>query len=357
MRFSMKLSDLAAQLGGELIGDGELEIKGVRDLELIGAQNHSEKPEPGYIYFVESRKNFNLHPECRECTAILTARSLANNFTNGIVVDDAAARLAFIRLLQLFERIPAPSQVARSGAFIAPSARVHDTAIVMHGAVILDGAEIGAHAVIHPNAVIEQNAKIGAHTVIHPNVVVRYDCVIGEHCIIHSCTVIGADGFGFYDKDGTRYKIPQIGNVIVGNYVEMGASVTVDRATIESTVIGDHTKFDDQVHVGHNCQVGKYVYIAGNTVLAGSVTLEDNVTLGGQTAISGKVHVRKGTLVMGMSALAADSEPGGMYFGIPARPAREMHKINGSLVYVPELLKRVAALEKKLGVEKKEESP
>jgi UDP-3-O-[3-hydroxymyristoyl] glucosamine N-acyltransferase len=349
----MKLSELAAQLGGELVGNGELEVKGVRDLELVGAPNRPKNPESGYIYFVESKKIFNQHPECRQCEAVLTTRALAENFTNAIVVEDAAARLAFIRLLQLYERSPKPSAHARTGSCIAPSARVHETAIVMHGAVILEGAEIGAHAVIHPNAVIEQNVKIGAHTVIHPNVVVKYDCIIGEHCIIHSCTVIGADGFGFYDKDGVRYKIPQIGNVVVGSHVEMGASVTVDRATIESTVVGDYTKLDDQVHIGHNCQVGKYVYIAGNTVLAGSVTLEDNVTLGGQTAISGRVHVRKGSLVMGMSALAADSEPGGMYFGIPARPAREMHKINASLVYVPELLKRVAALEEKLGIERK----
>lgn len=350
----MKLTEIAARLGGQLKGNGDLEIMGVRDLELLGGLGRDTKPRPGYIYFVESKKNFNRHPECVECEALLTTQSLAENFSNAVVVEDTDARVAFIRLLALFEKVPAPVPAGKAAAYIAPDAMVDASAIIMHGAVILSGAEIGAHAVIHPNAVIEQNVKIGPHTVIHPNVVVKFNCVIGSHCIIHSATVIGADGFGFYDKDGVRYKVPQIGNVIVGDHVEMGASVTVDRATIESTVIGDYTKLDDQVHVGHNCQVGKSVYIAGNTVLAGSVTLEDNVTLGGQTAISGKVHVRKGSVVMGMSALAADSEPGGTYFGIPARPAREMHKINASLVYVPELLKRVTALEEKLGIREKQ---
>jgi UDP-3-O-[3-hydroxymyristoyl] glucosamine N-acyltransferase len=350
----MKLSAIAARLGGHLKGNGDIEIKGVRDLELIGKPGCDSAPLPGYIYYVESRKVFNQHPESVQAEAVLTTRTLSGHFANAVVVDEPDARVAFIQLLGLFEQIPSPVPAERGAAYIAPDARVDASAIIMHGAVILSGAEIGAHAVIHPNAVIEQNVKIGAHTVIHPNVVVKYNCIIGSHCIIHSSTVIGADGFGFYDKDGVRYKIPQIGNVIVGDHVEMGASVTVDRATIESTVIGDYTKFDDQVHIGHNCQVGKYVYIAGNTVLAGSVTLEDNVTLGGQTAISGKVLVRKGTLVMGMSALASDSEPGGMYFGIPARSAREMHKINAALVYLPELLKRVAALEEKLGVKKGE---
>ncbi|MBS0618632.1 MAG: UDP-3-O-(3-hydroxymyristoyl)glucosamine N-acyltransferase [Spirochaetes bacterium] len=348
----MKLSELAKKLEGELKGDGNLQIQGVRDLELIRVTNPEAEPQRGFLYFVESKKNFNAHPESKNCDALLTTSALAGNFTNAIVVPEPQARLAFIRLLELFEKIPAPVVAEKGGAYIAPGAHVDASAIVMHGAVILSGASVGAHSVIHPNAVIEQDVKIGAHTVIHPNVVVKHGCTIGDHCIIHSATVIGADGFGFFDKDGVRYKIPQIGNVIVGNHVEMGASVTVDRATIEATTIGDYTKFDDQVHVGHNCQVGKYVYIAGNTVLAGSVVVEDNVTLGGQTAISGKVLLRKGSLVMGMSAMAADAEPGTMYFGIPARPAREMHKINGSLVYVPELLKRVTAIEEKLGITK-----
>lgn len=350
----MELQELAKRLGGTSQGDGTLAVLGVRDLELIHRSENGGKPQPGYVYFIETKKNLNQHPESKDCQIVLTTKTLADNFRNAVVVDDAQARIAFIQLLELFEKIPSPLPAAKGAAFIAEDAHVDKTAIVMHGAVILSGAHIGPHAVIHPNTVIEEGVKIGAHTVLHPNVVVKYNCVLGEHCIIHSATVIGADGFGFYDKDGVRYKIPQMGNVVVGNFVEMGASVTVDRATIESTVIGDYTKFDDQVHVGHNCQVGKYVYIAGNTVLAGSVTLEDNVTLGGQTAVSGKVLLRKGSLVMGMSAIASDSEPGMMYFGIPARPAREMHKINGSLVYVPELLKRVAAIEEKLGIEKTE---
>lgn len=348
----MKLAELAAKIGGSVKGNGDLEIKGVRDLELIRVIDSAAMPVRGYIYYVESKKNFNEHPESKECDAVLTTQQLADHYSNAIVVDSAAPRIAFIALLKLFESVPAPVAAAPGAAYIAPTAKVDSTAVIMHGAVILDGATIGARSVIHPNAVIEQNVKIGSDTVIHPNVVIKFNCVIGDHCIIHSATVIGADGFGFYDKDGVRYKVPQIGNVIVGNHVEMGSSVSVDRATIESTTIGDYTKFDDQVHVGHNCQVGRYVYIAGNTVLAGSVIVEDNVTMGGQSAIAGKVVLRKGSLVMGMSATQSDTEPGQMYFGIPARPAREMHKINGSLVYVPELLKRVAALEEKLGLKK-----
>lgn len=350
---SMKLAELAEKIGGKVAGDGTVEIRGLRDLELIRLHDKTALPQKGYIYFVESKKVLNEHPESREAEVVLTVPQLADNFKNAIVVAAAAPRLAFIKLLGLFESVPAPVPARAGGAFIAETAKVDATAVVMHGAVILDHAEIGSRSVIHPNAVIEQNVKIGSDTIIHPNVVIKQACVIGDHCIIHSATVIGADGFGFYDQGGVRYKIPQIGNVVVGNHVEMGSSVSVDRATIESTTIGDYTKFDDQVHVGHNCQVGKYVYIAGNTVLAGSVIVEDNVTMGGQSAISGKVRLAKGTLVMGLTGVPSDTEPGGIYFGIPCRPVRDMHKINNSLQFLPELLKRVSALEGKLGIEKK----
>ena len=348
----MKLTDLAQKIGGTVKGDGSLEIRGLRDLELVTLFDKAALPQKGYIYFVESKKVLNEHPESKAAEAILTVPQLADNFKNAIVVDAAAPRLAFIKLLELFETVPAPVPARPGAAYIADTAKVDQTAIVMHGAVILDHAVVGARSVIHPNAVIEQNVKIGSDTIIHPNVVIKHACVIGDHCIIHSATVIGADGFGFYDKDGVRYKIPQIGNVVVGNHVEMGAHVSVDRATIESTTIGDYTKFDDKVHVGHNCQVGKYVYMAGSSNLAGSVTLEDNVIIGGLCAVNNKVTIAKGTLVMGFTGMAQDSEPGGIYFGIPARPVREMHKINNSLQFLPELLKRVSALEEKLGIEK-----
>lgn len=349
----MKLINLAEKIGGTVKGDGTVEIRGVRDLELMRLHNKAAVPEKGFIYFVESKKVLNEHPESREAEVILTIPQLADQFRNAIIVDAAAPRIAFIKMLELFESVPAPVPAKPGTVFIAETAKVDKTAIVMHGAVILDHAEIGPRSVIHPYAVIEQHVKIGSDTVIHPHVVVKHACTIGDHCIIHSGTVIGADGFGFYDKDGVRYKIPQIGNVVIGNYVEMGAGVTVDRATIEATTVGDYTKFDDKVHIGHNCQVGKYVYIAGHSALAGSVTLEDNVIIGGLCAVNNKVTVAKGSLVMGFTGVAADTEPGGIYFGIPCRPVREMHKINNAQQFLPELLKRVSFLEEKLGIEKK----
>ncbi|MEK7384552.1 MAG: UDP-3-O-(3-hydroxymyristoyl)glucosamine N-acyltransferase, partial [Elusimicrobiota bacterium] len=137
----------------------------------------------------------------------------------------------------------------------------------------------------------------------------------------------------------------QIGNVVIGDDVEIGASCTIDRATIESTSIGAFTKIDDQVHIGHNCRLGRFLYIAGNTGLAGSVTAEDGVMISGMVSIKDHLHLAKGSIVMGMSGLAQDTEPGQAYFGTPARPAREAHKMNSALAKLPGLLAKLRHLD------------
>lgn len=344
------MAELAGRIGARVQGKSQREIKAVGDLELLRIRDAHRRPASDLIYYVESKKVLKEHSVARECELVLTTETLAANFQNALIVPDSAPRLAFIRMLEVFEAIPTAVVAPKPLIYIHETAKIHETAVLGPGVVILNDAVVGAGCIVHANAVIEQNVHIGAGTVIHPHVVLKFGTRIGEHCIIHSGTVIGADGFGFYDNDGRRYKIPQIGNVDIGSHVEIGASVTIDRATIESTRVGNYTKLDDQVHIGHNCQVGDYVYIAGNTVLAGSVIVDDHVTMGGQSAISGRVRLAKGTFVMGLTGMAQSSEPGGIYFGIPARPAREMHKINNALRYLPALLKRVAHLEEIAGV-------
>ncbi|OGS40681.1 MAG: hypothetical protein A2506_13055 [Elusimicrobia bacterium RIFOXYD12_FULL_66_9] len=169
--------------------------------------------------------------------------------------------------------------------------------------------------------------------------------MVGKRVLLHGGTVIGADGFGFYDEKGGRHKVPQIGNVVIGDDVEIGASCTIDRATIETTSVGSFTKIDDQVHIGHNCRLGRYMYIAGNTGLAGSVVAEDGVMISGMVSIKDHLHLAKGSIVMGMSGLAQDTEPGQAYFGTPARPARESHKMNSALAKLPGLLAKLRHLD------------
>ena len=287
------------------------------------------------------------HPLAVRKGIILTTAELASQFTHAVSIA-GDARLAFIKLLGHFDPKPRFSAGISKDPLVHPRAKIDASACVLPGAVVMEGAEVGARAVIWPGAVIEPRARVGEDTVIRSNSVVGYDCVVGKRCLVHSATAIGPDGFGFYDRPGERHKIPHIGNVVVADDVEIGASCTVDRATIESTTIGAHTKIDDQVHIGHNCRVGRFIYIAGNTALGGSVVLEDGVMLSGGVIVKDHLRLAAGTIVMGASAVAQDTAPKDILFGTPARPAKEMHRINASLGKLPELVSKLRDLEARL---------
>ncbi len=343
---TMTLQELGAKLGATVKGDGALPIKGPRDIERLAPE---ASLEDGYVYFIESKAVLKRHPKAAENGVILTTAELAGEFPRALVIN-GDARLTFFKLLSLYDRLPKPVPGVAAGAHVDSQATVAASATVMTGAVVMAGAVVGERAVVYPNAVIETRARIGDDTVIRSNVVIGHDCVVGKRCLIHGGTVIGADGFGFYDRPGERHKVPHIGNVVIADDVEIGASCTIDRATIESTTIGWQTKLDDQVHVGHNCTVGRFCYLVGNTAVGGSVTMGDGAMLSGMVIVKDHLHVAPGSIVMGMTAVAQDTEPKQAYFGVPARPAREMHKINAAAAKLPELLNRVRELEARAGI-------
>ncbi|TGN21131.1 UDP-3-O-(3-hydroxymyristoyl)glucosamine N-acyltransferase [Leptospira idonii] len=329
----MKLKDLALQLGGKVHGNGELEITGIKDLE------HHSLVDAKSIYYVASKKYLAKHPKAKDVQIALTIESLAENFPNAIIVSESDSKVKFIHIISMFEKKPSYTVQVSPKASIHPSAKIGKNVTIMDFAVIQENVIVGDNCVIYPNVVLEPNVELGEGTVIKSGVIIYYNCKLGKNNLIHSNTVIGADGFGFYDHSGVRYKVPQIGNVVIGDEVEMGAHCTVDRAALESTTIGNHTKFDDHVHIGHNCRVGNYVYIAGATVLAGSVTIEDGCFLAGQSAVAEHLTMKKGSILMGLSGLTEDSKEKTAYFGIPARPALEMHRIHTSLGMIPDVVK------------------
>ncbi|EMY79182.1 UDP-3-O-[3-hydroxymyristoyl] glucosamine N-acyltransferase LpxD [Leptospira weilii serovar Ranarum str. ICFT] len=330
----MKAKDLAKILGVALKGNGEMDVNGIGDIE-----NHSNVL-PDRIYYFEAKKYLTSNPKVKQVRLALTIPSLAGEFSSALIVPEPQARIKFIELLSLFEKKPKSITSSISDrASIHENAKLGKNVTIMDFVVIQENVEIGDNCQIYPNVVVESGAKIGEDTVLKSGVVIGYDCILGKRNLIHANTVIGADGFGFYDKGGVRHKIPQIGNVVIGDYVEMGACCTVDRATIETTTVGNHTKFDDHVHIAHNCRVGNYVFIAGGTVLAGSVTLEDGVIMGGQAAVAEGITMKKGSILLGMSGLTENSTEKVAYFGIPAKPALEMHRIHSSLSKLPELVR------------------
>lgn len=341
----MNLKEAAQKLGVEAKGPAETEIKGVRDVERL---SETEALQDGYIYFIETPAVLKRHPLALQNGVILTTPALAAQFKTALIAPENGARLALIRLLNLFAKVPQFAAGVAPGATIHATAAVDPSASVLPGVVIMEGATVGARARLYPGVVVEPFASVGDDTILYSNAVIGYNCKIGKSCILGGGTVIGADGFGFYDDASGRHKLPQIGNVEIADHVELGAGCTVDRATIETTRIGEHTKLDDQVHVGHNSQLGRYIYIVGNTAIGGSVVVEDGAMISGMVIVKDHLRVGKQAIVMGMSGVAQDCEPKTAYFGTPARPARQMHKMNAALERLPELLTRVKELEAKL---------
>ena len=212
---------------------------------------------------------------------------------------------------------------------------------------ISPSAKIGKEVVISPNCYVGDEVEIGDHCILYPNVSIYHNCIIGNNCIIHSGTVIGSDGFGFApQEDGTYEKIPQIGNVVLGNYVELGANVCIDRATMGSTKIGNGVKLDNLIQVAHNVVIEDNTVIAAQTGIAGSTIIKENCMIGGQVGIVGHIEIAAGTKIQAQSGIAKSiKEPNQAWNDSPAFAYRDALK--SQIVYrkLPELLKRIENLE------------
>ena len=213
-----------------------------------------------------------------------------------------------------------------------------------------DKVKIGKNVKIYPNCYIGDNAEVGDNTIVYANVSIYNDCKLGANCIIHSGAVIGADGFGFAPQpDGTYKKIPQTGNVVIGNNVEVGANTCIDRAVMGSTVIRDGVKLDNLIQIAHNVELGENTGIAAQAGVSGSTKMGKNVMIGGQAGITGHLNIADGTKIQAQAAVIKDvKEKGKGISGAPAIDAREHYRIIAYMMKLPELAKRIEELEKKL---------
>ncbi|MBI4346737.1 MAG: UDP-3-O-(3-hydroxymyristoyl)glucosamine N-acyltransferase, partial [Elusimicrobia bacterium] len=216
----MTLQELATALRLEFKGEADYAIEGVQDIETLSPEQGLQEHR---VYFIESPAVLKRHPKAVEGGVVLTVRALAAKFPRALIAPDGGARTALIALLKTFDQAPAFPPGASPDARIDPSAQVAPSAAVLAGAVVMAGAVVGEGCVIYPGVVIEPFAEVGAGSVLFPNVVLGHRCKVGRSCIIHGGTVIGADGFGFYDDAAGRHKIPQIGNVVIADHVEIGA--------------------------------------------------------------------------------------------------------------------------------------
>jgi UDP-3-O-[3-hydroxymyristoyl] glucosamine N-acyltransferase len=346
----MKLGELATRLGAELRGDAELEVTGVRGIEEASASEVTFVANPKYTHLARQTKAAAVlvEPDFPEIAAA-TLR-LKNPY------------LAFARTLSFFYQPPS----------YEPG--IHPTAVIDPTAEIGEGAHIGAYVVIGANVTLGPNATLLPHVVIYPgvtagnylfahaNAVVREHCVLGDHVTLENGAIIGADGFGFAKNEAGRWqKIPQSGPVRLGNFVDVQANATIDRATVGATEIGDGTKVDNLVQVGHGSRVGENTLLCAQAGLAGSSVVGNNAILAGQAGVAGHCTLGDGVILTAQSGVSHDVPAGKMISGSPAFDNRLWLRAVTVFQRLPELIKRLDRVEKKLAaqgadpaVEKKE---
>jgi UDP-3-O-[3-hydroxymyristoyl] glucosamine N-acyltransferase len=333
----MKLGELAIRLCAELHGDADVEVTGVKGIEEAG---------PTEITFVANPRYAGLARKTR-AAAVLVAPEFPE-------ISAATLRLknpylAFSRALGIFYQPPFYAPGVHSTAVIDPTAEIGDGAHIGAYVVIGAGVKLGAQATLLPHVVLYPGVVTGSHFFAHAHAVVRENCVLGDHVTLENGVIVGADGFGFAKNEAGHWeKIPQSGPVRLGSRVDVQANACIDRATVGETVIGDGTKVDNLVQVGHGSRVGENTLICAQTGLAGSSVVGNNVILAGQTGIAGHCSVGDGVILTAQSAVSHDVPPGKTISGSPGFDNRVWLRAVTIFQRLPELLKRLDRVEKKL---------
>jgi UDP-3-O-[3-hydroxymyristoyl] glucosamine N-acyltransferase len=330
---------IAMMIQGQVEGDASVTVNNFGKIEEATAGQISFLANPKYEAF--------LYTTTASIVIIGAQQQLKEKIKATLIrVPDAYA--AFATLLTKYQELKTQQLVGiQTPSFIAPSARIGTNHFIAAFAYINEGATLGDHVKIFPNVVIGENVKIGNHVTIHPGVVIYADCVIGNHVTIHSGTIIGSDGFGFAPmEDGSFQKVPQLGNVIIEDDVEIGANTTIDRATIGSTIIRKGVKLDNQIQIAHNVEIGSNSVIAAQAGVSGSTKIGKNVMIGGQAGFSGHIAIADGIKIAGRTGVTKSFTTANMT--LTGYPAAEQKQSLRSQVYVknlPELEKRVQELE------------
>jgi UDP-3-O-[3-hydroxymyristoyl] glucosamine N-acyltransferase len=336
MTQSHTVTELAVYLGGVVQGDGAVSISGLGSLETAG---------PDALTFLANPKYAS---KIAETSAGAVLMAPGGERYGRTAIEVANPYLGFAKLLTLFYTTPHEPLGVLPSSNISESAAIGEGASIYPGACIGKNVVIGKHTVIHSGAVLYDNVIIGEDCIIHANAVVRERCRIGNHCIIQPGAVIGSDGFGYAPDGSSYYPIPQIGIVVLEDDVEIGANCCIDRAAIEVTRICRGTKLDNLVQIAHNCQIGEDCIIVSQAGVAGSSKIGNHVTLAGQVGVAGHITIGDNVLVGGQSGVTSSLPANAAYSGSPAIPHKEWLKYSMVVPRLPEMKKKVSALEKRI---------
>ncbi|MCL4180374.1 MAG: UDP-3-O-(3-hydroxymyristoyl)glucosamine N-acyltransferase [Verrucomicrobia bacterium] len=333
---TMTVSQIAAQLQGEVLGDGTTAITG------FASADHAR---PGDLTFAEKESYFAT-AEQSQASAIL----VSGNFVSAakVLIKVPNTRVAVARVLSLFYPAEAEVPGIDPSAVVAATARVDPTAHVGPYCVIGEGVKVGARSALLGGCQVRRGCVLGEEVVLHPNVVLYPRTQVGNRVIIHAGTVIGSDGYGYVFDQGRHLKMPQVGQVIIHDDVEIGANTAIDRGAIGPTVIGQGTKIDNLVHIAHNVSIGRHNLIMGQCGFAGSTKLGDYCVIASQSGVAGHLSLGPQATVGAKSGVMRDIPPQGRVLGIPAQPDRQMKRQFIAMQQLPELIKRMRAAEREL---------
>lgn len=327
----MTLKELAELCGGELKGDPSCVVEDAAPVQKAG---------PSAVCYLENLSKKELLDTSKAgCVIVPRAAKEAGLAYGGAVIyadNPKFAFTVFLRRLQL-ERKPKTPWGVHPTAVVDISVKLGKYVHIGPFAVIEKGASVGDFSVIGAHCYIGENVKIGANCQFYPHVTVREECTVGNRVMLHPGVVIGADGFAYMFLNGRHEKIPQLGNVVVEDDVEIGANSTIDRAMLEQTRIGAGSKIDNLVQVAHNVDMGRACIVVAQAGIAGSCVMEDGVVVGGQVGIADHVRLARGSMIAAQSGIMTDTKPGEVVFGSPARPRLEAMKIIAIMGKLPEM--------------------
>jgi UDP-3-O-[3-hydroxymyristoyl] glucosamine N-acyltransferase len=330
---------IAAFLDGTVEGDENARVSNVSKIE---------EGKPGTLAFLANPK-YQKYIYDTQASIVLVSRDFKLDRKVGatlIRVKDAYQ--AFANLLDLYEQSKPRKSGISSLASIAPSARTGEDLFIGDFAFIGENATIGSRVQIHPQVFIVDDVTIGDNTILYPGVKVLKECIIGENCVIHAGTVIGSDGFGFaLEQDSeSRRKVPQVGNVIIGNDVEIGANVTIDRATMGSTRIGNGVKMDNLIQIAHNVEIGENTVVVAQAGIAGSTKVGMNVIIAAQAGIVGHLTIGDGAIIGGQAGVPNNLKEKEIVLGSPAFDIREFRRSAAVFKKLPEMYRKVNQMER-----------
>ncbi|WP_375055467.1 UDP-3-O-(3-hydroxymyristoyl)glucosamine N-acyltransferase [Zobellella sp. DQSA1] len=332
------LQELASHLGAELHGEPGLQISRVNTLDKAG---------PGEVAFLSDSKYRHLLADTKAGAVIVTEADKALCPVASLVMADPY--LGFALAAQRLDTTPQPAVDIHPSAVVAQDATLGAGVAIGANAVIESGVVLEEGAVVGPGCFIGKNSRLGARTRLWANVALYHNVVLGSDCLVQSGTVIGADGFGYANNKGEWIKIPQLGGVVIGDRVEIGACTTIDRGALGDTLIADNVIIDNQCQIAHNVEIGYGTAIAGGTVMAGSLKVGKYCIIGGAAVFNGHMEICDGVTVTGMGMVMRPiTEPGVYSSGIPLQPNKEWRKTAARVMRIDDMHKRLSRLEQQL---------